>query len=311
MYYFYFFIILSLISIVGQAQNLVPNPSFEDTIVCPFSANEVNAAVSWHPSRESPDYYNVCNTFTVGLPLNFSGYQYAQNGNAYMGFVTYSRNSIDAREHFTCQLISPLTIGTKYFLSFYLSHANNHYPLSCNKIGLLFSTVNYDLTNISPINNQSQFYTDSIIEDTLNWVLVTGSFVADSNYSHLSVGGFFTDLLTDTIYHPPATHSYYFIDNICVSTDSLTCNSFVSINEIIPPEEWSVFPNPFSNNLNINIQSKDVADVSLFDTKSKLIFRKAFVNSLSINTTQLPSGFYFYEVKNKNGLFKMGMVVKK
>jgi hypothetical protein len=290
-------------------QNLVPNPSFEDTVTCPFSANEVNAVLGWHTSRESPDYYNLCNTYTVGIPSNVAGFQYALDGEAYIGFIPYSRAASNAREHFTCQLLNPLENGTKYFVSFYLSHANNYVGLSCNKIGLFFSTVNYDLTNPSPINNQSQFFTDSIIQDTLNWVLVSGSFISDSNYTYMTVGGFFEDSSVDTIYHPPASHSYYLIDKICVSTDSLTCDQVLGNNEI-HSNEHLLLPNPFTDYLYVKFKYDEELELILYDISSRVIFKRSFINSFQINTEQVSNGLYIYELRSKNTIIKTGKLVK-
>ena len=67
-------------------QNLVPNPSFEDTMHCPNGTNDPGAVSLWYnPSGASPDYYNVCSTNGGGVPWNDWGYQYAQEGHAYIG----------------------------------------------------------------------------------------------------------------------------------------------------------------------------------------------------------------------------------
>lgn len=59
--------------------NLVPNPSFEDTVSCPNYANQIDKAVGWHASRNTPDYFNGCDWLTSNqsVPNNFRGYQYA------------------------------------------------------------------------------------------------------------------------------------------------------------------------------------------------------------------------------------------
>ena len=191
-------------SLCNAQINLVPNPSFEDTIACPHNANQLGNASGWYVSRESPNYFNECAFITDGssVPYNMAGYQYAHSGTAYCGFAAYSRVGANYREYFTCQLIHPLITGTKYKVSYYLSLANSFVNLSCNKIGLLFSTINYNLSNPAPVGNYSQFCTDSIITDTLNWVHIESSFIADSDYVYITVGNFFDDTNTDTIYIP-------------------------------------------------------------------------------------------------------------
>ncbi|MBK5286545.1 MAG: hypothetical protein JJE25_14195 [Bacteroidia bacterium] len=44
------------------AQNLVTNPSFEDTVACPFGASQLNFATGWSSYWGTPDYFNLCGT---------------------------------------------------------------------------------------------------------------------------------------------------------------------------------------------------------------------------------------------------------
>jgi len=44
-----------------SAQNLVLNPSFEDTILCPDALDQVNRSQYWiNPTNSTPDYFNSC-----------------------------------------------------------------------------------------------------------------------------------------------------------------------------------------------------------------------------------------------------------
>ena len=125
--------------------------------------NNIDNASSWHPSKESPDYYNICGTGIVGVPTNFAGYQYPHTGNAYAGFAAFGITAYNLREYFTCPLIANLTIGSKYAVTMYINLAGGSWSrIACNKLGMLFSTVNYDLLNNPPTNNYCQFHSDSI-----------------------------------------------------------------------------------------------------------------------------------------------------
>src|SRR5687768_16803403 len=68
-------------------QNLVPNPSFEDYDTCPEFLSQINYAIGWGSSRQTPEYYNSCAIpFTVAsVPHNYFGSQYPASGNAYAG----------------------------------------------------------------------------------------------------------------------------------------------------------------------------------------------------------------------------------
>src|ERR1700722_4176269 len=82
---FLFGIVLLFCATRLRAQNLVPNPSFEDTVSCPTSVDEVYRAVAWSSFGETPDYFNSCGIDEVGVPKNELGYRSAATGHAYCG----------------------------------------------------------------------------------------------------------------------------------------------------------------------------------------------------------------------------------
>ncbi|MBK8875707.1 MAG: T9SS type A sorting domain-containing protein [Bacteroidetes bacterium] len=51
-------------------------------------------------------------------------------------------------------------------------------------------------------------------------------------------------------------------------------------------------------------------EVVLSDIAGRKVYQEAFSSSLSINTEQLAKGTYLYELRNKNGIVKIGKVVK-
>jgi len=289
-------------SLCNAQINLVPNPSFEDTIACPHYANQLDLAVGWHSSGGSPDYFNECDWLTgiTAVPQNFCGYQYAFQGNAYVGFIAYGMVAPNSREYFTCQLINPLTIGKKYNVKFYLNLSDMvSKRMACNNIGLLFSTINYDLNNPAPVGNYSQFYTDSIITDTLNWVPVEGSFIADSNYTYMTVGNFFDDVLTDTvnITGSPSSYAYYFIDSISVAED-LT-SSILGLHN----HDFILYPNPFNEKIRLNASEIKVETLQVFDISGQSIeFKTDIVNDSTIDLSfkTLPKGVYILIINNSS-----------
>jgi hypothetical protein len=197
-------LVLFILSFSSKAQqNLVPNPSFEDTVYCPFGLNQFDACKDWMNFGNSPDYFNACASNGLNVPNAGFGFQFAHSGNGMAGIVIYrnpnSPNGPNYREFIGSKLSSNLIIGSKYYFSFF---ANFSYDLNtaiaANKIGLKFSTSPYDSCCPPPINNFSVIYSDSVLKDSILWVRVSGSFVADSSYSHVIIGNFFTDQNTDT-----------------------------------------------------------------------------------------------------------------
>lgn len=75
-------------------------------------------------------------------------------------------------------------------------------------------------------------------------------------------------------------------------------------------ENVYVSPNPFSGTLNIATSDNGISEAVLYDIASRKILSKEFRNALSLNTDQLAKGWYFYEVRGKDGVCRKGKVVK-
>jgi hypothetical protein len=293
---FLFFISFFFFALQIKAQvNLVPNPSFEDTIDC-------YTPKFWTSFGNSPDYYNLCeNSVFLGTPSNGSGYQYAANGNAYIGLFSYLTLTSNQREFIGVKLADTLIPNTKYYISIKINLANMS-NIATNKIGVLFSKNTYSDTATAHINNHAHLFSASIILDTLNWIKLSSSFIADSTYSYLIIGNFFNDLNTSiTTLSASGTGAYYFIDEVCVSTDSLLCSLNTGIEQSnFYEQKIEVFPNPTSEYLYIKSNRKFSS--ILFDMAGKKM--KEFKNSHELEVSEIENGVYiltiFTETKSIN-----------
>jgi hypothetical protein len=53
------------------AQNLVPNPSFENYTTCPTAASQLYVAPPWtSPTTGGAEYFNICSSSNVGVPFS-------------------------------------------------------------------------------------------------------------------------------------------------------------------------------------------------------------------------------------------------
>jgi hypothetical protein len=182
--------------------NIVPNGNFENYTTCPSNSSITNCN-GWLNFGFSPDYYNGCAPVGINVPHAQMGYQYAHSGIGMAGLAGWYNpmTSPNSHEFIGTQLSSPLVIGQKYFMSFFINSSGYLYnwrQLTCNKLGLRFSTVASNTLNPAPINNFAHLYTNTIYKDTVNWLKIYGSFVADSSYKYVCIGNFFTDANTDT-----------------------------------------------------------------------------------------------------------------
>ena len=294
-------------------QNLVPNPSFEDTVACPLTGNLVNYATGWsNYSNQSPDYYNACSTTYMGVPQNWAGFQYASHGQAYCAISTFYPNTPSNRELIGTTLTTPLNIGTKYYVTFDVSLSldstlSSNY--ACNKIGALFTTAQHSTSNPAPISNFAHVYTNSIVTDTLGWTQVSGSFVADSAYTNIALGNFFDDNNTDTLNMigsiPNTIWSYYFIDNICVSTDSLDCPFAVGIKEVTLEDNVIIYPNPTQDRITISIKADSKASkVTIYNMHGQEVLTeniKPSSGEIQLSLAHVPPALYLVHLLSDSG----------
>ncbi|MBK8366494.1 MAG: T9SS type A sorting domain-containing protein [Bacteroidetes bacterium] len=298
-------------------QNLVPNPSFEQFDTCPDFDGQISRATGWYSAENTPDYFNNCavgyNWCTV--PSNYFGYRTPASGDGYAGFIARWGGSDNSREALEIQLLTPLQTGTKYYASFKVSLGGiGSSNCGINKLGILFSNTAYSV--VSPItncNNCAQICSDSIVTDTVNWTRLTGSFTADSNYTNLIIRRFNFNSLTDYILLSGAQcGAYYYIDDVCVSTDSAYVYgyNYTAIHNLEKDNSVSCFPNPFSTQLTFSLSDKVQTTVSLRDLLGQQVLRQSFTNSTTLNTELLADGIYFYELRNSKGTLKTGKLIK-
>ncbi|OFX33454.1 MAG: hypothetical protein A2X08_00080 [Bacteroidetes bacterium GWA2_32_17] len=298
----YIFIQIIALNCIGQ--NLVPNPGFEQYTICPVGFSEISSYLLWDSYSESPDYFNTCSTnANISPPNSYPGFQYPQSGDAYTGFCPFHSQFQNTRELIGAQLLSPLVVGQKYFISFYINSGGQHQAtIATNKMGVKFSTVPYSFSNPAPINNTAHFYTDSIITDTAKWTKISGSFIADSAYSYIIIGNFFNDSLTDTIsFGTNSVFAYYYLEDVCVSTDSLYCENWLGVKEqSVNKEDVTIYPNPCTNELNVKYNNVpyEQTTLSIIDIFGRIVMQvKTQESEYTFNTEKLPAGLYLLKAE--------------
>lgn len=320
-FYLFFLVFFWPVVTVGQT-NLVPNGDFEDTVSCPTNVSGTNGdqiynLKNWFPSSNSPDYYNSCalTSSLVSVPINGLGEQTPHSGSGYIGEITYGSPGDNYREIVGVELNSLLITGAQYYLSFWISSTyGNYFPFfsATNKMGFKLSTIYYE-SQQNPISivNDAFAHSDSIISDTINWVRISFSFIADSNYKYLYIGNFYNDSLTDTIqYHSNfgSSGAYYFIDDVCLSTDSLFCQTIQNVSEV-KISKIMVGPNPFNDFIIIN--SKNLTSYNIFNEfgvdETSIVYRENYNRKYVLNTSRLNSGLYYLRLIefDKNYTFKL------
>ena len=231
------YLLLTFTIIITNAQvNLVSNPSFENLLSCPYAYGQINKAENWNflitGGGGTPDLYSSCCTQPnlCGIPNNISGtsFQYAKSGNNYVGLSCYASNLPELREYIQYSFSNNLISNHNYCIKIYVN-LSNHSTARINTIGAYFdngSVLTLSSHRIAYYDSMQtlitpQFYNrTSILDDTLNWMLLEGRFTATGNETYITLGNFLPDSLSNIfLYNPGPTgnyHSYYYIDDVSV-----------------------------------------------------------------------------------------------
>lgn len=279
------------------SQNIVGNYSFEDTIKCPTYVSQISYSKGWISFGDSPDYFNSCgNSNWMGVPINFMGNQYASTGEAYSGLYTLTGFK-NIHEVLGRKLNTNLIVGKKYFVSFKVNLSDNS-KYATNNIGVNFSTDSIH-SKFYYANNNAKINSLTVINDYTNWQVISGSFIADSNYRYIMLGNFFEDsMITKNLSNSSSAQNelpYYYIDDVCVSEDS-TCYYKTNINSFNFGNNITVYPIPFQDKLNFQKIGSDTYKILIFNFQSKIVYENLFNESFSINTFEFPEGLYFYQI---------------
>ena len=87
------------------------------------------------------------------------------------------------------------------------------------------------------------------------------------------------------------------------------------IGNLVGKEPFKIFPNPFSDHVNVLLERGGEFEISLFDFNGKLLKRinklGAGTLNLDVNTLLLKDGFYFLEIRNDEYIWRRKLVFQK
>lgn len=226
----------------SRGQNLIQNPSFEDSVKCPTMLSAIKAPSDpdiflngWsRPHGGTSDYFSECSEFTSELspsiPLNIMGYQYPRTGHAYAGIIAefYSYGN-DYWEYIQTKLSTQLTAGHLYLISYWVSLGEDG---AIELIGLntLGAFLHHDSLETPYTESPPLDYITNQIEDpftfqidTAGWSEVSGTFTATGDERWITIGNFspYEDIEWRTVAGeiadvPYGSYCYYYIEDVCV-----------------------------------------------------------------------------------------------
>ncbi len=300
-------LVVSLITTVTaiplEAQNLVPNPSFENTSACPTSDAQIQLATGWfRPNIATSDLLHSCSFgMGIGIPANLFGFQNANTGNAYAGFYTYVALAGNYREYISIKLTDSLILGEEYSVNFYVSRSDSSNYASI--IGLYFSPDSIFANNVNALNNIPQLETASAIIDKTQWTQLSYTYIAAGGEKYINIGNFRETGSSDTvntydggaIFNPDYYASYYYIDDISIVQETATgLPDYSSKNDV------SIYPNPNKGILNIEVQTNDVIRYRLVNILTQESTLPVKLSNKQIDISKNPYGIYLLHIAFEN-----------
>jgi hypothetical protein len=321
-------IVLTNFSIRGLTQNLVPNPSFEDTIACPYNFSQLHFAPPWYtPSIGTPDLFHVCSTgnypFGPGVPRNGFGAANPLDGAAYSVILCYDDYYTSNREYIAVPLTAPLDSNCEYCVSFYASLTDSsRCTVESIQAALtpdsLTVSIGYIILYPAQVSSENKY-----ISIKNGWGKVYGTYLAVGGEAYLTIGNFQLNAQTNVQYLSSDTSivraASYYIDDVsvakgkCPLTREFLKNVYDSTlyhpsepndTNIVSYDYFTLFPNPstgyfiiqgnFSANsfLHIyNLLGQEVLEpISLTEGNRRIPFSLFLADGLYIYTIQSPVG---------------------
>lgn len=209
-----------------RGQNLVVNPSFEisrDThSLIPPGEYHISWALGWStPSRAQASLYSSIPTIaTTNRAMNRWRFM-AKEGNNVVGITTYGtvmgEEHRELREYMQGSLTKPLTVGKKYYLSYWV----HFHCEGTNNLGVVFLTKPLYTDSVYRLKLRPHINSNDIIDYAINnqWAFVRDSFIAREAYSNFIIGNFHSNAETKTQTNKLHYHKAY-LDNVSIEEAS-------------------------------------------------------------------------------------------
>jgi OOP family OmpA-OmpF porin len=294
--------------------NLVLNPSFEDTIECIYTGSQLGHLYHWSsPTNATPDAFSVdycdvyLNSDIIAVPSNYWGYQQPRTGNNYAGFYFLLDNDYPDREYIQVHLSEKLKPNIVYCVKYYVSMCDAQSCLAIRGFEAYFSTDSIYVEGSPPVfpilTLPAQISVDTLVSDSINWVEISGYFMAQGDEEYMLIGNFKPQnqvqriIINDDLLNKGA---YYYIDDVSV----FECDSTVGIEENGINNKFKIYPNPANEQILIEYKLNTPTDfkLTLYDVLGNVVYQELRVKaygsySINIPITNLTSGIYITQIE--------------
>jgi hypothetical protein len=213
------------------AQNLIPNPGFEQKNGCPDRPGQITLADYWtSPTIATPDYFNDCSMgLDYGTEFNKKGGQVAHGGKAYAGLQFYHLSKNEYYEYIQTRIDSNLVAGQLYCIKAFVSLGKTDYAF--RELGAVLSVNELKSADAHKFKlPYTVLGNGKYLLDQDQWMCIGGLYKAKGNERLLTIGSFSPKEEFWNIHTRSATDSlfkstFYFIDDVSLEAirDSSEC----------------------------------------------------------------------------------------
>ena len=296
------------------AQNLVPNPSFEDTTACETPTQcTLLKATDWHnPNTATPDVWDCDLNRSCGADMEPNGpngpaYQYARTGTRLAGvYAWYGAGSSNTREYVMCRLTTPLVGGQRYVVALWVARKRT-FSLAVDHLGVWFGLdslyeAHPNWLHVTPQVELRDPNSSYLVEDDL-WTEIRDTLLAAGGERWMVVGHFaVADSVNGLVVDPndPDTWAYYYLDDLRV--EAVSGENAVSGPTEQQPEIVVV---PLGDGVDVRwSKGLQVVQVDLFDAGGRLV-RHAVPDARGpeghAHLRAVPNGFYVLRCTGPSG----------
>lgn len=213
------------------AQNLVPDPGFEQYTTPPDSYGQIcrlsgwtspNGLCSMVTGMGTPDAYHLAGSNGARPPSTFWATVSPHSGGGMAGFAPWYVGLPNFREYIGTTLTAPLQPGQTYEVGFWLTNGiSSLHPYGISRLGVAFSTTPLVQVGGGCITYTPQVAVQQVVYST-TWQYFLLSFTAEEESRYMYIGNFvpYASTVSQKIGTVGNSGAYYYIDDISVQVSS-------------------------------------------------------------------------------------------